>query len=409
MTDTTNAANSSPITAGAAGNSWKLVPTEPTEAMHVAAARTIVRCHGNDDFPRRVWSAMLAAAPQPQGVALTDDQIQQLWHEACEDGPGRPGWSRHIRFARAILAQSAPPAPQQAGDGLTEHQWHEAFAARAVNGALLNVRMAVEIVMEQLAAPRQPGEMGAGVHCRTCNDNGMIGGPTFYAPDEGGDPCPDCSCFLCNGSGVVPDGEITGVGGVEFSNGPIACVKDCPVCAADRKSAASAQQDEREAEWLTSKWCTVCKGATCLPGMHGLSEAVKQHVIAEFLQCTGQYVTNNASREAAIADAISKLPARTFEQAWAEKERQGYKYGNDALECVRMGWDMACASKPHAAQQVQANAGAVPFDIQDYEAFHADMDHQGVPRKTKFGVQLSAFGRAQYFAAMSRDTENGNV
>ncbi|GMG90674.1 hypothetical protein Cmtc_18940 [Cupriavidus sp. TKC] len=178
---------------------------------------------------------------------------------------------------------------------------------------------------------------------------------------------------------------------------------------AAEKASASAQQDEREAEWLTSKWCTVCKGATCLPGMHGLSEAVKQHVIAEFLQCTGQYVTNNASREAAIADAISKLPARTFEQAWAEKERQGYKYGNDALECVRMGWDMACASKPHAAQQVQANAGAVPFDIQDYEAFHADMDHQGVPRKTKFGVQLSAFGRAQYFAAMSRDTENGNV
>lgn len=29
--------------------------------------------------------------------------------------------------------------------------------------------------------------------CATCNDNGRIGGPSFYAPDEGGVPCPDCA------------------------------------------------------------------------------------------------------------------------------------------------------------------------------------------------------------------------
>lgn len=29
--------------------------------------------------------------------------------------------------------------------------------------------------------------------CATCDDNGRIGGPSFYAPDEGGDPCPDCA------------------------------------------------------------------------------------------------------------------------------------------------------------------------------------------------------------------------
>lgn len=38
-----------------------------------------------------------------------------------------------------------------------------------------------------VAATAQP------VHCQTCNDTGMIGGPSFYAPDEGGVPCPDCS------------------------------------------------------------------------------------------------------------------------------------------------------------------------------------------------------------------------
>lgn len=30
-------------------------------------------------------------------------------------------------------------------------------------------------------------------HCQTCNDNGMIGGPSYSQPDEGGEPCPDCS------------------------------------------------------------------------------------------------------------------------------------------------------------------------------------------------------------------------
>ncbi|WP_197090472.1 hypothetical protein, partial [Cupriavidus basilensis] len=28
--------------------------------------------------------------------------------------------------------------------------------------------------------------------CPTCHGNGMIGGPSYHAPDEGGVPCPDC-------------------------------------------------------------------------------------------------------------------------------------------------------------------------------------------------------------------------
>jgi len=41
----------------------KLVPVAITEEMHQAAVKTIVRCTGNDDFPPRVWAAMLASAP----------------------------------------------------------------------------------------------------------------------------------------------------------------------------------------------------------------------------------------------------------------------------------------------------------------------------------------------------------
>ena len=55
---------------------WKLVPVKLTEEMHVGAVRTIRRCHGNDDFPPRIYAAMLAAAPpapvsaEPYGYVL---------------------------------------------------------------------------------------------------------------------------------------------------------------------------------------------------------------------------------------------------------------------------------------------------------------------------------------------------
>lgn len=39
------------------------------------------------------------------------------------------------------------------------------------------------------------------------------------------------ACERCGGSGFVDDGEITGSGGVDFENGPVKCVKDCPDCA----------------------------------------------------------------------------------------------------------------------------------------------------------------------------------
>jgi len=60
------------------------------------------------------------------------------------------------RFCRAILAAHSADARNGEGVALSEHQWHEAFAAKAINGAMLNVRMAVEIVMETLAAPAAP-------------------------------------------------------------------------------------------------------------------------------------------------------------------------------------------------------------------------------------------------------------
>lgn len=55
------------------------------------------------------------------------------------------------------------------------------------------------------------------------------------------------ACKTCNGLGHVPDGEVTGSGGVEFENGPVECVKDCPACK------PSAQPQGEPVAWLYTR------------------------------------------------------------------------------------------------------------------------------------------------------------
>lgn len=45
------------------------------------------------------------------------------------------------------------------------------------------------------------------------------------------------------------------------------------------------------------------------------------------------------------AQGANPAAPKTFEEAWAEKERQGYQYGKDALEQVRFGWKIARGEK----------------------------------------------------------------
>ncbi|WP_407059208.1 hypothetical protein ACKZDW_02155 (plasmid) [Ralstonia syzygii subsp. celebesensis] len=47
------------------------------------------------------WKARATQSGQRPGN-LSEETIQALWDEACNDSPQNPGWSRHIRFARTI-------------------------------------------------------------------------------------------------------------------------------------------------------------------------------------------------------------------------------------------------------------------------------------------------------------------
>lgn len=60
-------------------------------------------CSAMDAARARVCAIFSRAAQSGQRAAnLSEATIQALWDEACNDSPQNPGWSRHIRFARAI-------------------------------------------------------------------------------------------------------------------------------------------------------------------------------------------------------------------------------------------------------------------------------------------------------------------
>jgi len=49
--------------------------------------------------------------------------------------------------------------------------------------------------------------------CRTCDGHGMIGGPSYSQPDEGGEPCPDCDAFIFRKQAEAVQASRQGVGG----------------------------------------------------------------------------------------------------------------------------------------------------------------------------------------------------
>jgi len=68
---------------------------------------------------RYVLAEARAASPQS---ALSDEQIQALWDEACKDSPTKPGWCRHIRFARALLTKEPTERMSDAEDA-ARYRW----------------------------------------------------------------------------------------------------------------------------------------------------------------------------------------------------------------------------------------------------------------------------------------------
>lgn len=77
----------------------------------------------------------MEAAQQDEREALSDERAQMLWDEACNDGPGRPGWSRHLRFAKAVAHEAIASFLDRTRKYVTNDASREAVIADAVSAA----------------------------------------------------------------------------------------------------------------------------------------------------------------------------------------------------------------------------------------------------------------------------------
>ena len=117
----------------------KLVPVEPTREMIEAGISERQKNRANIN-PYDAYKAMLAAAPQQAAEPVA--------------------WMYLVNGVHVNFSSFDPP--------------DDAYDA----GTLV---------------PLYAGNPPAQPVCATCNGHGMIGGPSYREPDEGGVPCPDCT------------------------------------------------------------------------------------------------------------------------------------------------------------------------------------------------------------------------
>lgn len=152
-----------------------------------------------------IWMAQQVLAEQAEGVQGERERFEVEMLELClpieRDSHGAYV-SDHVRHLwsgwelRAALAQPSPARCQCCGYLVTDSEHRGCLRSAYPVVVTLNDSGAILAVTRQDAEGSVLSviaEAQSSPKCATCNDNGRIGGPSFYAPDEGGDPCPDCA------------------------------------------------------------------------------------------------------------------------------------------------------------------------------------------------------------------------
>lgn len=197
---------------------------------------------------RKCQNADLALSAQTENCERLRTEVER-WknlHAAMQlqrDYHRDRGEALRTRLAErdALLNKEADKYQKHADDtSIAKHnrEWYQAQAD------------ALRAALSASAEPSAP-------KCGTCDGNGVVGWQTGQTPeqfDQGDSPCEDCNatgyaysngmpepgnCPTCKGLGSVPDGEITGV---EFENGPVECIKDCPYCSPVERVTLSAEE-----------------------------------------------------------------------------------------------------------------------------------------------------------------------
>jgi hypothetical protein len=79
---------------------------------------------------------------------------------------------------------------------------------------------------------------------------------------------------------------------------------------------------------------------------------------------------------------------KTFEEAWAEKEKEGYQYGRDALEQVRFGWEIREQCEKPGRKEISAMSAL--REIHQYIVGRVDFDTAaGIQRICQRGMRTA--------------------
>ncbi|WP_053284510.1 hypothetical protein [Comamonas testosteroni] len=151
-------------------------------------AGTLLR--GNSAFVPEIVPAVMKPSKASEALGTSDSACRS------ESVPALQEALREAKYAIGSMKTEAETAAQ--GD---EQMMLE--ACEQISNEGLEASLAIDAVLGtwDMHQSQEPSPLQAvqPVKCETCNDHGMIGGPSFYDPGEGGQPCPDCEEWHRNG------------------------------------------------------------------------------------------------------------------------------------------------------------------------------------------------------------------
>lgn len=86
-------------------------------------------------------------------------------------------------------------------------------------------------------------------------------------------------------------------------------------------------------------------------GIVGEEDIVWSHYADACSPEAANKIVEALNAEPVTGQPLPKIGGKTFEEAWEEKEEEGYKYGQDALENVRFGWKIAFEALRNATKE----------------------------------------------------------
>ncbi len=124
---------------------------------------------------------------------VPSDVPAQLKPSKASEVVGTSGSASASKNVPALTEQDAVLLEQAASmlEGLESDERNRGNCSTA-EGAGCSAHAVRRLAAGLLSYERAHGQAKQQVTCETCNDHGMIGGPSFYDPGEGGQPCPDC-------------------------------------------------------------------------------------------------------------------------------------------------------------------------------------------------------------------------